>query len=211
MSISRSQPESLAVVVADDHPEALEAAVRLVEAAGHRVVARESDLGAVVEAIGRHDAQLAVIAVHENTERVLDLVERINDTAACPTVLLFDDEDAELVRDALDRGVDAYAGRTTSASLDSAIALARRRFSELEAHGRQIRDLEAGAQRRALLERAKGVIMERHDVDERRAYDLLRTHARDTRTSLAEVADAVVRARALLGTPPVRPRRDQPH
>jgi AmiR/NasT family two-component response regulator len=193
MESARSLQGSLAVLVADDQPAALEAAVRLVEAAGHRVVARVSDLARVVEAIGRHGAQVAVIAVHENTEKVLDLVERINDTAACPTVLLFDDEDAQLVRDALDRGLDAYAVR---------------RFAELAAHGRQIRDLEAGAQRRALLERAKGVIMERHDVDERKAYDLLRTHARDTRTSLAEVADAVVRARALLGTPPVRPRHD---
>ena len=207
MGLPDSPQESLAVVVADDRPEALEAAIRLVEAAGHRVVAGESDLAGVVEAIGRHDAQLAVIAVHENTERVLVLVERINDTAACPTVLLIDDEDPQLVRDALDRGVDAYAGRMTPASLNSAIALATRRFAELEAHGRQVRDLEAGAQRRALLERAKGVIMERHDVDERQAYDLLRGHARDTRTSLAEVADAVTRARALLGTPPVRPRR----
>lgn len=210
MDRARSQQETLTVLVADDQPEQLEAAVRLVEAAGHRVVARETDLAGVVEAIGRHGAQVAVIAVHENTEHVLALVERIKDTADCPTVLLLDDEDAQLVRDALDRGLDAYAGRTTPASLDSAIALAVRRFAEFEAHGRQIRDLEAGAQRQALLERAKGVIMERHDVDERKAYDLLRTHARDTRTSLAEVADAVVRARALLASPPARPRRDPP-
>ena len=210
MSFSDLPREPLAVVVADDRPETLEVAVRLVEAAGHRVLAHESDLARVVEAIRRHQAQLAVIAVHENTEHVLALVERINATAGCPTVLLFDDEDAQLVRDALDRGMDAYAGRTTAAALDSAIALARQRFAELEAHGRHVRDLEAGAERRALIERAKGVIMERHDVDERWAYDLLRGHARDTRTSLAEVADAVVRARALLGTPPVRPRRDPP-
>lgn len=210
MEDPHSPQESLAVVVADDDPEALEAAARLVEAAGHRVVARESDAAEVVSAISRHGAQLAVIAVHENTERVLRLVETINDTAACRTVLLFDDEDTQLVRDALDRGLDAYAGRTTPAALNAAIALARRRFAELEAHGRQIRNLKAGAQRRALLERAKGVIMERHDVDERGAYELLRSHARDTRTSLAEVADAVVRARALLGTPPVPPRRDPP-
>jgi AmiR/NasT family two-component response regulator len=207
MECARSPQESLAVLVADDQPEALDAAVRLVEAAGHRVVAHESDLARVAETIGKHGAQVAVIAVHENTDKVLALVEQINDTAACPTVLLFDDEDAQLVRDALDRGLDAYAGRTTAAALDGAIALAVRRFAELEAHGRRVRDLEAGAQRRALLERAKGVIMERHDVDERKAYDLLRAHARDTRTSMAEVADAVVRARALLGTPPVRPPR----
>jgi AmiR/NasT family two-component response regulator len=210
MRFSYLPQESLAVVVVDDRPEALDAAVRLLEAAGHRVVARESDVAGVLEAIGRHGAQLAVIAVHENAEHVLVLIERIADTASCPTVLLFDGEDPRLVRDALDRGLDAYAGRTIPESLASAIALARRRFAERAAHRRQVHELETGAQRRALIERAKGVIMERHDVDERQAYDLLRGHARDTRTSLAEVADAVVRARALLGTPPVRPRREPP-
>jgi AmiR/NasT family two-component response regulator len=206
MDAPRSPQESLAVVVADERAEGLGAAIRLVEAAGHRVVAGETDRAGVADAITRYEVQLAVIAVRENKDYVLGLVEQINDTAACPTVLLFDDEDPQLVRDALDRGLDAYAGRPTPASLNSAIAYARRRFAELEAHGRQIRDLEAGAHRRALIERAKGVIMERHDVDERGAYEMLRSHARDTRTSLAEVADAVVRARALLGTPP---RRDE--
>jgi AmiR/NasT family two-component response regulator len=196
-----SPDESLAVVVADELEEPLHAAIRLVEAAGHRVVASETDLAGLSEAITRHEVQLAVIAVHENTEYVLGLLETINDTSACPTVLLFDDEDDQLVRDALDRGMDAYAGRATPASLNSAIAFARRRFAELEAHGRHVRDLEAGAQRRALIERAKGVVMERQDVDERTAYELLRSHARDTRTSLAEVADAVIRARALLPAP----------
>lgn len=203
-------PQSLAVVVADERAESLEAGIRLVEASGHRVVAGETEPATVADAVARHEVQVAVIAVHENTDYALSVLERINDAAACPTVLLLDDEDPQLARDALDHGFDAYAGRSTPASLNSAIAYAQRRFAELRAHGRQLRELEAGAQRRALIERAKGVLMERHDVDERRAYELLRTHARDTRTSLAEVADAVVRARALLRTPSDRPARDKP-
>jgi len=201
MDEANAVPEGLAVVVADEHGEQLEAAVRLVEAAGHRVVASETDLAGVARAIAEHRAQLAVIAVHENAEHVLDLLERINDTAPCPTVLLFDDEDAELLRNALDRGLDAYAGRSTDASLKTAIVFALRRSAELEQFGRRVRDLEAGAQRRALIERAKGVLMERHNVDERRAYELLRDEARHTRATLADVADAVLRARALLRPP----------
>jgi AmiR/NasT family two-component response regulator len=198
-------PTGMAVVVADERKDSLEEAIRLVQAVGHRVVASDTDLDRVAGLIAEHRAELAVIAVHETAEHVLALLERINDTAPCPTVLLFDDEDAELLRNALDRGLDAYAGRASAASLNTAIVFAVRRSAELDRFGRRVRDLEAGAQRRALIERAKGVLMERHDVDERRAYEMLRGEARGTRATLADVADAVLRARALLRPPRAPP------
>lgn len=197
-------PTGMAVVVADERQEPLEEAIRLVEAAGHRVVASDTDLEHVAGLIAQHRAELAVIAVHETAEHVLALLERINDAAPCPTVLLFDDEDAELLHNALERGLDAYAGRS-AASLNTAIVFALRRSAELDRFGRRVRDFEAGAERRALIERAKGVLMERHDVDERRAYEMLRGEARGTRATLADVADAVLRARALLRPPRAPP------
>jgi hypothetical protein len=58
---------------------------------------------------------------------------------------------------------------------------------------------------RAVVERAKGILMERHDVAEQDAYEMLRRHARDGRQSLLSTAEAVLRARPLL---PHRPKRD---
>jgi AmiR/NasT family two-component response regulator len=205
MRAAPHKPGPLATVVADEQPEALERAAELVTAAGHRVAARETELTRVGDAIAQASAELAVVAVHASSAHALRLVEQLNDTASCAVVLLLEDDDLRLVRAALDHGLDAYASRPTADALQSAIDLAQRRFAELHDLGRQVRDLEAGAERRALIERAKGVVMERHDVDERRAYALLRGHARDTRLSLAELAEAVLRSRAVLRGP----RRDR--
>jgi response regulator NasT len=66
-----------------------------------------------------------------------------------------------------------------------------RRFTEYH-------DLEGAFGRRATTERAKGILMERHSVDENAAFDMLRAHARATNRKLVDVASAVVDGHALL-------------
>ena len=73
----------------------------------------------------------------------------------------------------------------------STIDIVLRRFAEYQ-------DLEGAIGRRALTERAKGILMERHSVDERRAFDMLRDHARTTNRKLLDVATAVVDGHRLL-------------
>ena len=57
------------------------------------------------------------------------------------------------------------------------------------------------AQTLAALERAKGVLMERHDIAEPEAYELLRRRAREER----RLADAVLIARTLIPRRPGAP------
>jgi response regulator NasT len=186
------------VVAADEIEDRLRQLVDLLRQGGHTVVAAEIDLTAVRRRIEDTSADLAVVSVHAQPTHALELIETINDTAECPIVLLLDDEDPEMVREAAERGLDAYATSHTVDALQSAIALARHRFTEFDALGSQVRHLEAGARRRALIEQAKGVLMERHDIDDRTAYQRLRAKARSDRISLAEVARSVLRARGLL-------------
>ena len=198
MSGPQQNASSLRVVAADETDERLQRIVDLVHRAGYEVVAAETDLKRVRAVIEDRGATLAIVAAHGEPTHALALIETINDTAGCPVILLLDEADPAVVREALERGLDAYATNHSVAALESAVALARRRFAELGDLGRQVRDLEAGADRRALIERAKGVLMERHDIDERAAYERLRTQARSTRSSLVEVARSVLSARGLL-------------
>lgn len=194
-------PASVPVVIANDRPETLRRLARLVEAAGHRVVACERDAGAVAEAATRSGAELAVVAVDRDSGHALDLVEQLHEASPCPVVLVLDEEDPDLVRDALVRGLDAFAGRETPVALQSAIELARHRFAQLGELDERARTAEARAGRRALVERAKGVLMERHGVGEREAYEMLRGHARNHRITLAATAEAVVTTSGLPAAP----------
>ena len=70
-----------------------------------------------------------------------------------------------------------------------------RRFAEYH-------DLEGAFGRRALTERAKGILMERHCVDEASAFELLREHSRIANRKLVDVATAVVDGHRLLPKDP---------
>ena len=59
-------------------------------------------------------------------------------------------------------------------------------------------DLEGAFGRRAITERAKGILMERHSVDETMAFEMLREHSRASNRRLIDVAAAVVDGHRLL-------------
>jgi response regulator NasT len=73
----------------------------------------------------------------------------------------------------------------------SSIDIVLRRFTEYH-------DLRGAFGRRAVTERAKGILMERHSVNEDAAFELLRSHARVTNRKLIDVATGVVDGHALL-------------
>ena len=70
-----------------------------------------------------------------------------------------------------------------------------RRFTEYH-------DLEGAFGRRAVTERAKGILMERHSVDDAGAFEMLRDQSRRANTKLADVAAAVVDGHRLLPKQP---------
>jgi AmiR/NasT family two-component response regulator len=66
----------------------------------------------------------------------------------------------------------------------SSIDIVLRRFAEYH-------DLEGAFGRRAVTERAKGILMERHSVDEAVAFDMLLEHSRSTNHKLVDILSAV--------------------
>jgi response regulator NasT len=125
----------------------------------------------------------------------LELIERIVREAECPVIAVLEGHDAEFVDEAARRGVFAYIVDGSPAELQSALDITLRRFGEYHA-------LQGAFGRRALTERAKGILMERYQVDERQAFTLLRDHARHSGQKLVHVAQAVLDGHLLLAPNP---------
>jgi AmiR/NasT family two-component response regulator len=196
--ITGESPPTQCVVVADDDLQRRERLAALCAGAGHDVAAAAPGPEGAADAVARHEADLTLVGVGGDALAALRVVETVRRVSPCPIVVLVEHDDPGTVRAALARGADAFADRATAGALESAFALAWRSAPELARLRRQVQALEAQGRRRARIELAKGVLMERHDVDEQAAYGMLRTHSRNTRTPVAEVADAVLDARALL-------------
>nr|WP_281381558.1 ANTAR domain-containing protein [Conexibacter arvalis] len=132
-----------------------------------------------------------MVVLHADDDHALALIEEIAAYAAGPVVVLTLREDPEFVARAAERGIDAYARPETPDAVQSAIELALRRRSELERLTTKVDQLEGALERRAVIERAKGILMERHGIDQLTAFERLRTHARAGRRRVVDVAREV--------------------
>ena len=194
--------KSLRVLLADEDPGALKVTASQVRELGHTPTEIAVSLREAAEAIARDEPDLTVVVLYGDDGHALDLIEEINAYSSGPVIALLDREDPEWVAAAAERGIFAYARQETSESIQSAIEVAMRRWREQHELTEQVERLEGALQRRALIERAKGILMERHAVDERAAFQLLRDQARSQSRPLLEVAMAVTRSHALLPRDP---------
>jgi response regulator NasT len=183
--------EPLRILVADGRRGRLDEVIRTVAGLGHDIVA-EASLADVAALTASLHPDAAIVIVGESSSHALDLIGRIVTEAACPVIAILDVEDQAFVRDAARRGIFAYITQERdSAALQSSLDIVLSRFAEY--HG-----LEGAFARRALTERAKGILMERHSIDERRAFEMLREQARRTNRKIVDVAEAVALSVPLL-------------
>jgi AmiR/NasT family two-component response regulator len=190
--------DGLRILAADEDQTALKRTSDLLNALGHDVTATAVDLAQVTEAIAREEPELSVVVVHRDDEHALDLVEEIGAFASGPIIALLAAEDAEFVRRAAERGIYAAVRDGDPEALQSAIEIARRRHAETERLEEQVGRLESALERRAVIERAKGILMERHGLTDRAAFDQMRGHARSNHRTVVDVATAVTDGHALL-------------
>ncbi len=82
--------------------------------------------------------------------------------------------------------------------MQSAIECALLRHAEAERLGEKVDQLETALERRTVIERAKGILMERHGIGAEDAFERLRSHARSHNRRVVDVARTVNEGLALL-------------
>jgi AmiR/NasT family two-component response regulator len=189
---------ALRILLADQDPGALKIIAGQVRELGHTPTEIAVSLNEAAEAIAREEPDLAIVVIYGEDEFALDLIEEIDAFSSGPVIALLDREDSEFVAEAAERGIFAYARQETAESIQSAIEVAMRRWRERRELAAQVERLENALERRALIQRAKGILMERHSVDERAAFQRVREHARSTNRTVVDVAAAVADGHALL-------------
>src|SRR3954451_7490410 len=192
------QVRGLRVLAADEDEAALRETAAVLRDLGHEVTEFAVGTTEVAEAIAREDPDASVVVVHRDDEHALDLIDEILAFSSGPVVALLENEDPEFVRAAADRGIHAYARPITPDAVQSALEVATRRHAEQARLTEAVGQLEGALESRAVIERAKGILMERHSVDERAAFELLRSKARSTNRTVVALARAVLDGHALL-------------
>jgi response regulator NasT len=185
----------LRVLIADEEPGPLAEMTEVARGLGHDVVAVEIAVSGAARAIREHSPELAIVGLHEDQDHALELIREIVDEGLCPVIVQSGGEDPQFAARAAESGAYGFSSPVEPDALQSAIEIVARRFEELEELSEQVENLEGALRRRAIVERAKGILMERKGLDERAAFELLRGRARSTNRTLVEVAQGVLDGR----------------
>lgn len=189
--MSSRETKHLRVLIANERSDRLALVAPIVVALGHEVIAREIDVADVGPVTARERPDVALVGLGASSEHALEMIDKIVREAACPVIVLLHGRDPEFVSEASKRGVFAHISDADIEDWQSAIEIVLRRFAEYQ-------DLQGAFGRRALIERAKGILMERHGIDETAAFGMLREHSRVDNRKLIDLATAVVDGHRLL-------------
>jgi response regulator NasT len=190
-------PQPLRVLIANERKDRLALVAPVVVGLGHEVIAREIDVADVGAVTARERPDVALVGLGESSNHALELIDKIVREAACPVIVLLHAPDPGFVKEASKRGVFAHISDDGVDDWQSAIDIVLRRFAEYQ-------DLQGAFGRRAIIERAKGILMERHAATEDEAFEMLREQSRSANRKLIDLAMAVVDGHRLL------PRRADP-
>jgi AmiR/NasT family two-component response regulator len=181
----------LRVLIANERTDRLADVALTVVALGHEVIAREIEVDDVGTVTARERPDVALVGLGASSQHALDLIDKIVHEAACPVIVLLHAPDPAFVKEASRRGVFAHISDDDVGDWQNAIEIVLRRFAEYH-------DLEGAFGRRALTERAKGILMERHSLSEDAAFEMLRDQSRVDNRKLIDLAAAVVDGRQAL-------------
>jgi AmiR/NasT family two-component response regulator len=189
--VQPAQSEPLRVLLANEREDHMMLVASILESLGHSVIATSTEVIDVGPLTATSHPDVALVGLGESSHHALELIERIVREASCPVVALLSSKDRSFVDQAARRGVFAYVVEGDAEQLQGALDVTLSRF-------REYHSLQGAFGRRAIIERAKGIVMERHRVDEEHAFALLRGQSRSSGRKLIDIATAVVDGHSLL-------------
>jgi response regulator NasT len=188
------------VLIIDDSAERAEVVRAALSETGHDIIVHGEAALDLARVIGREQPDVIVIGSDSPARDTLEHLALASRDTPRPIVMFVEESDEDAIRAAIRAGVSAYiVDGLKGERLQSIIDVAVARF---EAHRQLVEELDATRTKlaeRPVIERAKGLLMQRRGVAEDEAYRLLRTMAMQKQKRLADVAQGLIDSAALLG------------
>jgi response regulator NasT len=186
-------PHLRIVLVEDDPTIRLFLKDTLEKQLGHEVIGEAESGTDMVRTVLDKEPDVVVFDIHLPRLNGLDALRQIYQEKIIAAVAITADRDADLVRRALEEHVLAYLVKPVEAhQLGPALLVAWARFGELRELTEENQSLRTTLNNRKIIERAKGVLMKRHRWSEADAFRRLQRAAMNKRTSMVELAQAVL-------------------
>jgi response regulator NasT len=182
------------IVIAED-----EAIIRLdlrelLQEEGYEVVGEAGRGDQAVELVAQLAPDVVILDVKMPGMDGIEAARQIAESASCAILMLTAFSQREIVEQARDAGALAYLVKPFQKSdVVPAIELAVARFREVRALIAENESLNDRLEARKAIDRAKGVLIDRHSMTESDAFGFIQRSAMSRRDTMRNVAEAIVR------------------
>jgi response regulator NasT len=169
--------------------------------AGHDQVVVLHDIVGLARQIEIIGPDVIVIDIETPNRDMLEHLFQLTRSVRKPIAMFVDRSDSSSIEAAVEAGVSAYVvdglkKERVKPILDMAVS----RFKAFSRLQQELADARSALEERKIIDRAKGILMKSRNLSEDEAYALLRQTAMNEKKRLAEIAQSVVMAAAILGS-----------
>jgi len=180
-------------LVVDDEPLIRAQVKETLQRYGYDRILEAADGKQAVELAEKNQPLLVVMDVGMPVLDGITAAEKINRARPVPIVLLTGASEPETVERARHAGVLSYLVKPfRDEQMYAAVDLAVYHFVELYSLREEVAKLKETMETRKLVDKAKGILMNRQGLSEPEAYRRMQKIAMDKRKSLKEVAEAIL-------------------
>ena len=154
----------------------------------------------LAERLAQMQPDMIIVDAESDARDSLAQVVMATRDARRPIVLFTNDNDTTHIKDAVAAGVSAYIVAGLSPDrIRPILEVAMARFEHEQGLRQQLAHAKTELQDRKIIDRAKGLLMQRQGLSEKVAFDKLRKAAMDKGLRLGEIAQRILDTAELLG------------
>ena len=183
------------VVIADDDPIIRMDLREMLDGLNYVVAGEAADGKSAVNLARELKPELVIMDIRMPEMDGIEAARTLTQENIAPVLLLTAYSEPELVQRATQAGVIGYLVKPfREAQLGPAIEVTLGRFREFQTLQKELGDTKEALEARKLIDRAKGLLMDRYGLNEAEAFRRIQKRSMDNRKSMKEVAEAILLA-----------------
>ncbi|MCF8533323.1 MAG: ANTAR domain-containing protein [Reyranella sp.] len=185
--------KSLSVLLIDDNPARADIVEAGLRNAGYVLLARLDGTHDLPSRVGALQPDVIVVSIDSPSRDSIEDMRRSTEQQPRPIALFADRSDPATIAAAMEAGVSAYVVKGLAEDrVRSVVDVAVAHFNRYHAIREELDRARLSLVERKMVDRAKGLLMEKNGLAEEAAYRLLRKLAMDQNKRIGEVAQDIV-------------------
>lgn len=187
------------VLLINEDQDGTEELAAMLSQSGYTLVASIGMKDDMQAAVQQYAPDIVMVKARATNIFFMNQIYTLNQQQPRPVVIFADESETSLIDGAIKAGVSAYVVDGLSRQrLKPILQVAQARFSQEQSLRQELARTKSQLEERKVIERAKGIVMQRKNLSEDEAYRALRKLAMNRNQKLIDVANDVVTVSELL-------------